>query len=89
MIPFSPKSMINPFSKPPRKQFTIQHEEWTDEDTDDLKMLLSFPKVASLKKLIHKRITTRTEELVNGKETRDRIDELSDFLLELQNYGNN
>lgn len=68
--------------------FIIQHEDWTEQDTDDLKTLLSFPKFKSLVKLVHKRMNTRTEELVNGKETKDRIDELKDLLLELQNYGN-
>lgn len=68
--------------------FTIQLEEWTHEDTDDLQMLLSHPKAGSLMKLLYKRINARTEDLVNGKETRDRIDELKDLILELQGYGN-
>ena len=79
--------MIRFFSEPQRKQFTIHREEWTGEDTDDLKMLLSFPKITALVKLIEHRISSRTEDLVNGKDTRDRIDELSDLLLELKNYA--
>lgn len=67
--------------------FTIQREEWTDEDTDDLKTLISFPKFEALIKLVNNRIYARTEDLVNGKETRDRIDELKDLLLELNQYG--
>ncbi len=70
-------------------QFTIQTEEWTKDDTDDLKMLVSLPQFSILTKLIHKRMNTRTEELVNGKETRDRIDELKDLLFELDNYAQN
>lgn len=71
-----------------KTQFTIQTEEWTDEDTDDLKMLIAFPKFPALVKKINGRINARTEDLVNGEETRDRIDELKDLLLELQNYEN-
>jgi len=70
------------------KPFTIQQEEWTAEDTDDLQLLLSHPKAGSLVKLLHRRIHARTEDLVNGKETRDRIDELADLLLELDGYDN-
>lgn len=69
-----------------RPAYTIQTEEWTPEDTDDLKMLLAFPKFPALIKKLHGRINSRTEDLVNGKDTRDRIDELKDLLLELQNY---
>jgi hypothetical protein len=68
--------------------YSITHEEWTPEDTDDLKMLLAFPKFQALRKLIGNRIHARTEDLVNGKDTRDRIDELKDLILELQNYEN-
>lgn len=68
--------------------FTIERDEWTDEDTDDLKMLLSHPKFPALIKLVNCRIVKRTEELVNGTETRDRIDELADFLREIQSYEN-
>ena len=68
--------------------FTIRGEEWTPEDSDDLKMLIAFPKFPALLKKIHQRINERTEDLVNGKETRDRIDELKDLILELQNHEN-
>lgn len=68
--------------------YSITYEEWTPEDTDDLKMLLAFPKFSALRKLINNRIHARTEDLVNGKDTRDRIDELKDLILELQNYEN-
>ncbi len=67
--------------------FTIQHEDWTPDDTDDLRMLMSHPKFPVLDKLINNRIADRNGELVNGKETRDRIDELKDLLLELQNHA--
>lgn len=81
-------SMLFWQKSPDIKTFTILREEWTPEDEDDLKTLIAFPKFHALVKLVHQRIEKRTEELVNGKETRDRIDELSDFLLELKNYGN-
>lgn len=72
--------------------FTIRQDDWTSEDTDDLKMLLSHPKFSALTKLIHRRITARNEDLINGsiyhKESRARIDELKDLILELQNYEN-
>lgn len=64
--------------------FTIQGEEWTAEDADDLKMVLDHPKIGALFKRLHNRITARTEDLLNGKETRDRIDELKDLILELK-----
>jgi len=67
--------------------FTIQHTEWTPEDTDDLRLLLSHPGAGALTKLLHKRINARTEDLVNGKETRDRIDEVKDLILELETYA--
>lgn len=68
--------------------FTIRHEEWTAEDTDDLKTLIAFPKFGTLVKLLNNRVSARTEDLVNGKDTRDRIDEIKDLLLELQGYAN-
>lgn len=68
--------------------FTILGDEWTTEDTDDLKTLIAFPKFSALTKLVHNRIASRTEDLVNGKETRDRIDELKDLVLELKSYEN-
>lgn len=67
--------------------FLIQKEDWTNDDNDDLKLLLSHPKFPVLIKLIHRRMAERTDDLVNGKETRDRIDELKDLLLELRGYG--
>lgn len=68
--------------------FTIQHTEWTPEDTDALQLLLSHPGAGALIKLLHKRINDRTEDLVNGKETRDRIDEVKDIIIELETYAN-
>lgn len=78
--------MIN-FSKYFGKNFTIQHEEWTLDDTDDLRMLKEFPKFPALVKLINNRLNSRKEDLVNGKDSRDRIDELADLLLELNYEG--
>lgn len=76
--------MLN-FSR--HRQFTISHEDWTNEDDDDLKMLMQFPKFSALVKRINNRINKRTEELVNGSDTRDRIDELADLLQELKNHA--
>lgn len=80
--------MIRFFSRLAPQLFTIQTEPWTAEDTDDLKTILSLPKAHVLIKLIHKRMHARTEDLVNGQDTRPRIDELRDLILELHNYDN-
>lgn len=68
--------------------FTIQRDEWTPEDADDLSMVLSHPKIGSLTKLLHRRMMARTEDMLNGKDSKDRIDELKDLILELEGYGN-
>ena len=68
--------------------FMIQTEEWTHEDIDDIRTIVALPHFKSLLKLLHKRMNKRTEDLVNGKETRDRIDEIRDLILELDNYAN-
>jgi hypothetical protein len=80
--------MIKDFFSNGRKEIIIQAEEWTDEDTEDLKTLLSFPRFDSLRKLLRARMMKRTGELVSGDETRDRIDEIADLLLELDSYAN-
>jgi hypothetical protein len=71
----------------PKTTFVIQTEEWTNEDYDDLQMLLEHPKADVLRKLLQRRIAARTEDLLNGKETRDRIDEIKDLILELNNHA--
>lgn len=73
------------FPKP--KVFNIVREEWTHEDDDDMKMFTQTSHYTVLCKMLNKRIDQRTTDLVNGKETKDRIDEISDLLLELQNYA--
>lgn len=78
---FSPKS-VN------KKVFNIVREEWTREDDDDMRMFTQTSYYTVLCKMLNKRIDQRTTDLVNGKETKDRIDEISDLLLELQNYAN-
>lgn len=70
-----------------QRRFTIHNDEWTREDDDDLRTLMEFPKFNALIKRINNRITKRTEELVNGSNTRDRIDELADLLQDLANYA--
>ena len=71
-----------------RRKFTIQSEEMTAEDRDDMRTLVEYYKYPILKKLINNRIARRTGELVSGIETRDRIDELADLLRELEMYEN-
>lgn len=71
-----------------QRVFNIVREEWTREDDDDMKMFTQTSYYTVLCKMLNKRIDQRTTDLVNGKETRDRIDEISDLLLELQNYAN-
>lgn len=78
---FSPKSVS-------KKVFNIVREEWTREDDDDMRMFTQTSYYTVLCKMLNKRIDQRTTDLVNGKETKDRIDEISDLLLELQNYAN-
>lgn len=68
--------------------FTIEHPEWTHEEDDDMRLFVQSVHYNILVKCLHKRLNKRTEELVNGSDTRDRIDEISDLLLELQNYAN-
>lgn len=70
-----------------RTTFIIEAASWTPEDDDDMRHLSDLQAFKTLKKLIHKRINNRTEDLVNGKETRDRIDELKDLLRELESYA--
>jgi len=78
---FSPKSVS-------KKVFNIVREEWTREDDDDMRTFTQTSYYTVLCKMLNKRIDQRTTDLVNGKETKDRIDEISDLLLELQNYAN-
>lgn len=66
--------------------FVIQDEEWTTEDTENLRDLINTPRFNLVVRKLHKRIKDRTEDLVNGKETRDRIDEIKDIILEFKNY---
>lgn len=70
------------------KPFLIEHPEWTPEDADDMRDLVVYPKFRAFVKRLHLRINDRTEDLVNGKDTRKQIEELRDLLLEIQNYGN-
>jgi len=70
------------------RPFLIENPEWTHEEDDDMRLLVDSGHYTILKKALHKRMTLRTEELVNGTDTRDRIDEIKDLLLELKNYEN-
>lgn len=72
----------------PAKVFHIVREEWTHDDDDDMKTFAQTSYYQTICKLLNKRMDQRTTELVNGKETKDRIDEIADLLLELQNYAN-
>lgn len=67
--------------------FTIEHPEWTHEEDDDMRLFADSGHYNILVKCLHKRLNKLTEKLVNGVETRDRIDEISDLLLELKHYA--
>lgn len=69
------------------KRFTIWGREWTNDHKYQLRELAAHPYFPHILLLINNRIVDRTEELVNGKETRERIDELKDLILELQSYA--
>ena len=76
--------MINLFKK---TIFTIQAEEWTTDDESNLKDYLASPSSRFLMKKLHHRINNRTEDLVNGQDTRKQIEELKDLILELESYA--
>lgn len=69
------------------QRFFIRQEEWSTENTSDMRVLVQHPLWNLVPKLIHRRISALTEDLVNGKETRPQISELRDLLLELKNYA--
>lgn len=74
------------WQKSPKTVYVIQHEEWTKEDDSDMRDFVGLPQFSLVTRLLQKRLNKLTEDLVNGKETRDRIDEIKDLLLELKNY---
>jgi hypothetical protein len=76
-MPFLPK-----FLRP----YTIRNVEWSSEDSPDMKSLIQNPYFKTMWKLLDRRIDQRKEELVNGQDTRSRIDEIKDLIYELQSY---
>lgn len=70
-----------------RPHITVQKEEWTIEDTADMRELVTYPKFKAMWKTLHRRLNQRTDELIDGEETRPQIQELSDLLLELAHYA--
>lgn len=73
--------------KSPKTVFVIQHEEWKKEDDSDMRDLVGLPQFSLMTKLLQKRLNKLTEDLVNGADTRGRIDEIKDLILELTNYA--
>lgn len=75
-------------SSPKSPKFVIQREEWTSEDDERMRELCSHGYWSTFKKLLQCRMITRTEELVNGKETRPQLMELQDLSYQLYDYEN-
>ena len=70
------------------KPFVIHYEPMSPEDHDSLRDLIGSRGYGALLKLLQKRIQNRTEDLVNGQDTRKQIEELKDLILELESYAN-
>ena len=68
------------------KLFMIEHPSWSHEDKDDMRLFTESHHYSIVKKGLQKRLNSLTERLVNGEDTRSRIDEVSDILLEYKNY---
>lgn len=74
------------WQKSPKTVFVIESNEWKSEDDSDMRDLVGLPQFSLITRLLQKRLNKLTEDLVNGADTRARIDEIKDLLLELKNY---
>lgn len=75
------------WQKSPPDPFVIERREWTAEDDADMREIMSFPQGRKLIHLLHGRIASLTERLIDGEETKPQIKEIRDLILQLQNYA--
>ena len=73
-------------------KYLLKKEELTPDDAGNLKELIGTPLAGTITKLLHNRMITCTEDLVNCKwfdhrNCKARIAELQDLLYEFESYS--